>query len=526
MNILRQLLLAGLFVTSMSSLVHADVRMPALFGDHMVLQRDRPLPVWGWAEPSERVRVSLGTVAAETVADQQGKWQLSLPAMEASHAPLEMVVSGRNRIVIKDVLVGDVWVCAGQSNMERTVLQSHNAKQALSEADLPAIRFFQVGRKIAFEPQADCAGQWVVCELGSPALRKFSAVAYFFGKEIFAAQGMPVGLIGTYRGGSPAEAWTSLEKLGSVPALQHYVEAFEETKIHLPELVEVYNKETLPAWRLAVKAWEAKPAPRGPKPRWPLSPSTNPRQPTVLFNGMVNPIIPFAIKGIIWYQGENNGLSTEHASEYAVLFPAMIADWRERWGQGDFPFLYVQLASYQTKQPENDWPRLRESQRQALTVPETAMAVSIDIGEQFDSHPKNKVDVGKRLALAARHVAYGEDIVYSGPMVKSMHTEGTKAVLRFEHIGSGLTIGVPPPIRMGQKPQQPSSSLQSFEIAGVEGEFFPAEAIIQGDTLVVSSPEVKAPVAVRYAWAAWPDPRPNLYNRDGLPASPFTVRLP
>ncbi len=501
----------------------AEVRLPAIFGDHMVLQRDMELPVWGWAEPGEEIQVSIGDDEASTAANENGQWRVTLPALKASSEPMEMTVTGKNRIVLRDVLVGDVWLCAGQSNMERTVLQAHNAKEALAGADFPQIRFFQVKRKISFDPQDDCEGRWVVCAPGSPELKEFSAVAYFFGKEIHETQGLPVGLIGAYRGGSPAEAWTSLSGLQSASVFQHYADDFEHTHGHLSELLDTYQNETLPDWTRAMKEWNAKPEPKGPKPRWPLSPVANPRQPVVLFNGMIHPLIPFGIKGVIWYQGENNGQSTERAQEYAVLFPAMIADWRSRWGQGDFPFLYVQLTSYQTKKSENDWPTLRDSQLRSLSVPNTAMAVTIDIGEQYDAHPKNKVDVGQRLALAARHLAYGEDIVYSGPIFQSMQIEDSKVFLTFDDVGGGLVIGAPPPIRVGQKSLEPADSLQGFEVAGADGKFVSAQASIEGDTVVVEAPSIPEPVAVRYAWAAWPDPLPNLYNAEGLPASPFNT---
>jgi sialate O-acetylesterase len=489
----------------------ADIQMPAIFGDHMVLQRDMRTPVWGKADPWETVSVSIGSRHAQTVADESGKWRVALEPMAVSAEPLEMKVQGKNTLVFQDVLIGDVWICSGQSNMEWSLAKSDGGSQALARADYPEIRFFELANRVTFTPQDDCEGKWVVCSAGSKELAAFSGVAFFFGREIFESQGVPMGLIGSYRGGTPAQAWMSFEALDSVPALKHFADDYIQKKENLPQAIETYKDETLPAWTRAVKQWREEPAPKGPKPRWPIPPNNNPKAPTVLFNGMINPLVPYGIKGVIWYQGENNANQPE---EYAALFPALITSWRELWGQGSFPFIYVQLASYEAKTDKYSWPVVRNAQLETLKVSNVGMVVTIDIGAKNTAHPRDKENVGKRLALAARHLAYEEDLIYSGPLYRSMHIEGDRAVVEFDHVGSGLMT------------DSPGTPLQAFEIAAADGVFVPAEAVINDDTVVVVAPSVEEPVFVRYAWANWPNPAPNLYNREGLPASPFNTAYP
>jgi len=448
------------------------LKLPAIFGDHMVLQCNMPVPIWGWAKPNEEVAVILkGKTPLVTKANEEGRWMLRLPPQPAG-GPHELIVRTREETVrFTDVLFGEVWVCSGQSNMEWPVALAQNAKQEIATANFPQIRFFVVEKSVALEPQPDCKGRWVVC---SPeTVGGFSAVGYFFGREIHQRLKVPVGLIGTYWGGTPAEAWTDLKALESDPDLKPILERLPRDRSKIPQ------------------------QPQPPINNW---------TPTALFNAMVAPIIPYAIRGVIWYQGESN---VGRAYQYRKLFPALINSWRRAWGQGDFPFLFVQLANYLERKPEpteSAWAELREAQLLTFkTVRNTGMAVAIDIGEANDIHPRNKQDVGKRLALAALAIAYGQKVVYSGPIYRSMRIEGDKIRLFFDHVGSGLVAK--------------GGELKGFAIAGEDRKFVWAKAKIEGNTVVVWSEQVPKPVAVRYAWAD--NPECNLYNKEGLPASPF-----
>lgn len=475
----------------------ADVKLPAIFGDNMVLQAEKKVPIWGTAEPGEAIEVRIsvpvaeeGTAAAQTEqqlqtqraqADDEGRWQVTLDPLPASDDPIGFVVTGNNKLTFENVLVGEVWVCSGQSNMEWPVRAANDAEQEIANAKFPTIRLFQVEKKVASDaPASDVVGEWVVCSPETVA--GFSAVGYFFGREIQNATNRPVGLIGTYWGGTPAEAWTSREKL----------EGTEELK------------PILDRWA-AIDQQAAEGQAKNDNRRREMGPD-HPHHPAGLFNGMIAPIIPYAIRGAIWYQGESNA---GRAYQYRELFPAMITDWRERWNQGDFPFLFVQLANFMERkeQPaESAWAELREAQSMTLELPETGQAVIIDIGEAGDIHPRNKQDVGKRLALAAMKVAYDkEDVVYSGPVLKGAEFEDGKAILTFDHVGGGL--------------EAKGNALKGFAVAGEDRVFKWADAEIDGDKVIVSSDEVKEPVAVRYAWAD--NPEATLYNAEGLPASPF-----
>jgi sialate O-acetylesterase len=528
------------------SLARADVKLPAIFGDNMALQADKNLPVWGWASPGEDVTVSLNNQKKSTKAAPDGKWSVTLDPVKTG-GPVEMTVAGKNTLAVKNILVGEVWVCSGQSNMGFLFPRSHNAAEETPKANYPKIRFFTVKRATALQPQSNTEGQWVECT--PETVQKFSAVGYFFGRDLHDALNVPVGLIHTSWGGTPAQAWTTLEGLKSDPALEGYVKQYETTVRDLPKLKEQYEKELLPKWEAARKKWndtvgkenraaqakwrkeaaeakaagnETPPQPVAKRaPAKPAAPDNNPHLPTVLNNAMVAPIVPFAIRGTIWYQGEANA---GQAALYRTLFPAMIQDWRRQFAQGDFPFVWVQLANYMKReteptQSEAGWPGLREAQSRTLALPNTAQAVAIDIGEGPDIHPKNKSEVGRRLALAAEKVAYGKDVVYSGPTYENMSVEGDKARIGFKNVGSGLTIAAAPAIRVDQQPGKPLDHLVGFTVAGDDRKFVPATARIEGNHVVVRSGQVKHPVAVRYAWAN--NPECNLYNKEGLPASPF-----
>ncbi|MBN2475876.1 MAG: 9-O-acetylesterase [Pirellulales bacterium] len=437
----------------------AAVKPAALFCDNMVLQCDAKVPVWGTGDDGEQVTVRFRDQEVSTVA-KGGKWILWLAPLKAGEPAEDMTLTGNYTITIRNVQVGEVWICSGQSNMQMSVSGSNNAQEEIAAADYPNIRLFTVARKPQPEPVDDCVGNWSVC---SPqAVGGFSAVGYFFGRCLHKELDVPVGLINSSWGGTIAEAWTSRETLQSDEAFKAIVERRDA----------------------------------GFKPG-------NPNQGSVLYNGMIHPLLPYAIRGAIWYQGESN---RGRAEQYAKLFPAMITDWRKSFGQGDFPFLFVQLAPFRYGGADPaECAELWEAQLKTLSLANTGMAVTTDIGNFTDIHPKNKQDVGKRLALWALAKTFGQELVYSGPLYDSMSVEGDKIRVKFQHVGGGLVAKGGP--------------LAEFTIAGEDQKFVPAEAVIDGDAIVVHSDEVARPVAVRFAWND--TPTPNLFNKEGLPASPF-----
>lgn len=634
------------------------VRVAPIYQDHMVLQRGVEVPVWGTAEAGEQITVAFAGKQAEAQADEAGRWTAKLGALEAGQAG-ELTVKGSKSepVVIRDVLVGDVWICSGQSNMQWSVAQSANAEAEIAQAKHPQIRLITVPRVTSLEPTETMEGKWQVCSPES--VGEFSAVGYYFGREIQKSQGVPIGLIANAWGGMPVESFMSEEMLKSdadfAPVLdrkrepstqdaarakkmyegslkkweaqylrkdegiapeakgwakgdgngewkamelpQHWEKAglaidgavwfkrtvkvpaewagkdlslglggiddmdvayfngeeVGRTEGELAVLAQRYYrvpKEQVKAGEatIAVRVFDrmadggfygppagmkltvkdddsAKPIPLTGKweyrveKSWPQEANVPPRPSAPvsanapflasnIYNAMVHPIVKFPIKGAIWYQGESNA---GRAEQYRKLFPAMIRDWRAKWGQGDFPFLFVQLANFANRKPraeepaESEWAELREAQTMALAEPNTAMAVIIDIGESKDIHPKNKQDVGKRLALGAQKIAYGKDVAFSGPMYKGMKVEDGKARLTFEH-AEGLKT------RDGSAPR-------GFQVAGEDKKWQWAEATIEGDEVVVWSDAVKAPAAVRYGWGD--DPAVNVYNGAGLPMSPF-----
>ena len=527
---MRKLLASAAIVLAAAS-ARADVRLPAILSDNMCLQGGKTLPVWGKADPGEKVTVTLGDQSETATAGQDGKWQVKLHALKDGEGPLSMKVAGKNTIDVKNIVVGQVWVASGQSNMEFTFRAAHNAAEQTPRANYPTIRIFNLQKKTSYEPLWDCVGKWEECT--PQTVLGTTAVGYFFARDLHEKLGVPVGLIHTSWGGTPAQSWTSLEGLQTSSELADYVKAIEQTRGHVAQIKEQYEKEQLPRWEAADRKWkeeygnaDAATKKAHPEPRRPTSPDNNAGVPTVLFNGMIAPIIPFGIEGAIWYQGESNA---GNPMQYRALFPAMITDWRNRWADANpdeknFPFLFVQLANYMPReanptQGEAGWPGLREAQHMTLKLPNTGEAVIIDIGQADDIHPKDKMDVGHRLALAALHVAYHQDGVYSGPTYQSMTVEGNKARVKFDNVGGGLTIAAGPSTRPGVAPQEPGSELKGFSIAGKDKKFVWANAKIEGDSVVVWSDGVQSPVAVRYAWAN--NPECNLYNKEGLPASPF-----
>ena len=454
------------WLVCVANLASAAVKPHPLFGDNCVLQQATKVPVWGTADDGEKVTVKLQDQEVSATATD-GKWRVDLNNLK-SGGPFEMTIAGNETITVKNVLVGEVWIASGQSNMQWSVARSAESETTIAQAANARIHLLSVPREAADMPLDTVDVAWVEC--GPQSVPEFSAVAYHFGRALEAQLQVPVGLINTSYGGTPAEAWTSKEALEAVPELKKLL-------------------TNSPAQNKAAQ------------------------RPTGLYNAMIHPLRPYAIRGAIWYQGESNA---GRAYEYQTLFPTMIGCWRKDWGQGDFPFLFVQLAPFHkiVDQPgASEWAELREAQRlTAKNVPNTAMAVITDVGDENDIHPQKKGPVGERLALAARALAYGEKIEYSGPTVAGVEISGNRITLGFDHAASGLKTSDDGP-------------LKGFAIAGKDNVFHNAVAEIQQDRVVVSSPEVAEPVAVRYGWADYPVV--NLANKEGLLASPFrTDELP
>ena len=474
--------------------LRAAVKLPALISDHMVLQQGVPVRIWGSADPGETVRVEFQGQTITGKAADSGKWAVWLRPLSAA-GPLEMNINGA---VIKDVLVGEVWLGSGQSNMEFALNQAVNHDEEIAHADYPLIHFFAVKRIVADQPADDVVGTWQVCTPQNAA--RFSAVEYFFGRALHDHLHVPMGLIESYWGGTPAQSWTSAPALQSDAALKYVADEWDRALANYPAAKERYDQQVATWEKTATEARAAGKTPPN-RPGAPQGPG-HPNTPAGLYNGMIAPLTPYIIRGVIWYQGESNA-SEAHAWRYRRLFSDMIQDWRKQWGEGDFPFLFVQLANYKSNVY---WPVLRESQTETLSLRNTGMAVTIDVGESRDIHPKNKQDVGLRLALAARHIAYHDSAVeYSGPVYRQITPESGALRVWFSH-ADGMQA-------------KAGATLTGFTIAGADGKFVPAEAKIDGATIVVSSPDVASPVAVRYAWAD--DPVCNLINQAGLPAGPF-----
>ena len=484
----------------------AEVRLPAIFGTNMVLQRDMPVPVWGWASPGEEIKVSVAGQSKSVTTPESGKWMLRLDPLTTG-GPLTMTVTGKNTLKLDNVLVGEVWLCSGQSNMVMQMTRINHADKEIAAARYPRIRLISVPRHTSQEPREDFEGHWVEC---TPAtVKDFSAAGYFFGRTLYQQLDVPIGLVNSSCGSSSCETWMERSVLQRIPQCKPLLEEWDEIArtYDYEKAWAAYEKE-LATWNEAAAAAKAagKTPPEKPERAWDWLHGTE--RPANLYNSMVAPLIPLAIRGVIWYQGENN---ERRGYQYRSMFPALIESWRKNWHEGDFPFYFVQLPNIRrrTVEPgESYWAELRKAQAMALKLPNTGMAVTIDVGgvgEPDEMHPMDKQDVGKRLALWALAKNYGKDVVYSGPLYRSMRKDGDKIVLSFADVDGGL-------VAKGGK-------LVGFAVAGADRKFASADARIEGATVVVSSPKVPDPVAVRYAWAE--NPPCNLYNRGGLPASPF-----
>ena len=501
----KNLLIAATLVLASAVVVKANVVLPDVIADSMVLQRNQSVPIWGQADPGEAVMVRFAGQSKKVTAGADGRWLVKLDSLKANAIPATMTISGSNTIELKNILVGEVWLMAGQSNMQRLLSETANGEAAIAGADHPLIRLFNVSRQVAFKHQPPPLATWQACSPES--VKQFSAAGYYFGVELQKELNVPIGLINSSYGGSQAEAWTPVEYLLASADLRPTV---ERTKIWDEERsrVKAEYETQLKRWRDDVD--KAKDAGARPQPS-PAVPDAlrEYRIASSIYNGMIAPLIPFSIRGAFWYQGESN---EARAQQYGILLPTVIKAWRERWGEGNFPFGIIQLPNYRDPKPEpadEAWSHIREEQRRAtLTTPNTGLIVTIDIGEAHDIHPKNKLDVGKRMAQWALADVYGRKITKSGPTFTQAKIAGPRIVLTFTDVGQGLKI------RDGDK-------LDEFAIAGADHEWHWAEARITGKNRIeVWSDAVPQPLAVRYAFNNNPK-HPNLTNDSGLPAAPF-----
>ena len=489
----------------LASEARADVSLPDVISSGMVLQRDHAVRIWGTAEPGETVTVSFTGQTQTAQAGADGKWQVSLKPVPVSSAAGTMTISGKNTITLNDVMVGEVWMASGQSNMEFTLAQSADGEAAVAAANAPDIRLFNVSRQVAFQHQKGPLATW---QAASPdSARHFSAAAYYFALELHNALHVPIGVIDSSYGGTEAEAWTPVESLLASPDLRPCVERTKIWDAERPRVKAEYDQR-MQEWTEAAQKAKAEGT---PPPRRPVLPDAlrEARMAASLYDRMIAPLIPFPIHGVVWYQGESN---EARAQQYELLLPTMIRAWRDRWGQGDFPFGIVQLPNYRDARSEpvdEAWSFLREAQRRtAVTVPHSGLIVTIDIGEAHDIHPKNKLEVGKRMARWALVAAYHQKMTPTGPMFRQAKRRGSKLEVKFDVVGKGLRI------RDGDK-------LDEFAVAGPDHRWRWANAEIKGrDRVIVWSAEVPLPQAVRYAFNSNPR-HPDLTNDTGIPASPF-----
>ncbi len=504
-----RLMQAAVFTAALvaaTSTLSAEVRLPQMLSDHAVLQREAPIHIWGWAAPKEKVQVQFHAQKRGATANEFGEWGLWL-VPETAGGPFTLSIQGESGTPISytDMLVGDVWFASGQSNMEMPLKGFEDTKSYIKNGDAviaaatqPQIRLLRVEKKTADIPQQDLTGTWTLCT--PDTAKDFSAVAYLFGHEIQQKEHVPIGLIDSTWGGTPVEAWMSFDALAAdaslMPALASWAHFTDQ-------------QSNVAAIKAAEKQQDAAAeAAHQPKPQHPWHPFAESWGPAELYNGMIAPATPYTIKGVIWYQGETNS-GPERAPLYNRLFSTMISDWRQDWKQGAFPFLYVQISSFNS--PGESWGMLRDQQRRTLALKDTAMAVTIDVGNASNVHPADKETVGARLALAAESMVYkktdksGRPLEYSGPLFREMTREDSKVRVYFDHARELHAKG---------------SALQGFEVAGKDHKFVAAEAVADGNTVVVSSSQVAEPVSVRYAWEGFTTA--NLYNEADLPTSTFT----
>lgn len=505
-------LLSSFAAFGVSQTARAEIRMPHVFGSHMVLQRDKPIIIWGWAEPRETVTVQLGTGRSSAHANEGGEWKVTLPAMSAG-GPFTLTVSGSSTVTYDDVMIGEVWLCSGQSNMEFGMGMVSNSEEEIAAADHPGIRLLLVQRNWLGQPTNDIDGTWKICTpqtVTDGGWNGFSAVGYFFGRELNQKLGVPVGLIESDWGGTRIESWTAPVGFAMVRALNDEYKRVEAGDPHNPVHQELLGKtlDQYDQWMAAARKAMAEETVVPPVPKYPddLQGPQDLQQATALYNGMIHPLAPFAMRGAIWYQGEAN---ESDGMKYYERMRALIGGWRRVWGEGEFPFYFVQIAPWNYGDDPQTLARLWEAQTMAAeNIPNTGMAVVNDVGNLRDIHPKDKQDVGHRLALLALARTYGQShIVDSGPTFRSMKIKGDTMRITFDNTGSGLA-------------SRDGNPLTDFEIIDRDnGGFVKANAQIDGDSVVLSAPGVSNPVAMRFAWSGLDEP--NLMNREGLPAGAF-----
>lgn len=492
------------FLSMQSTSFAEDLQLAATFTDHMVLQRGKPVPVWGWADSGEQVTVKFSGQMKSAIVGKNGKWMVKLDPMKADAQPHTLLVSssGQDQTAnVKDVLVGEVWLGSGQSNMAMTVSRSRDFDKEKSAANMPLIRMFKENSSGALQPQENSKGEWTICS--SETVGSFSATLYFFGREIHQELGVPVGLINSSVGGTPIESWVAAGSQAQTPELAakhtEAVSAFEAFNV---EKAQAQYEKALTLWKAtAAKAKTAgQPIPR--KPRNGADRHLQRGGPGGLFNGKIAPLIPYALRGVLWYQGEaNTHPGKGHLYQYQL--PLLVRDWRKLWGE-DFPFAWVQLPNFQ--RDGEGWMLVREGMLKTLRLPHTGMAITIDIGDPKDIHPKNKQDVGRRLAYWALSEVYEkEKVAASGPLPMNHEIRGNEMIISFTHTEGGL--------------KAKGGKLKGFVISGTDQQWEPGTARIVGDQVFISHPDITKPIAVRYAWEANPDC--NLFNGQGLPASPF-----
>ncbi len=476
----------------------AKATLAPVFSDHMVLQCGQPIPVWGIASPGEAVTITLGKETLRTVADPAGHWLVRLAARQATDQPATLVITASNTLSVGDILIGEVWICSGQSNMHWPLRLAANGEKEVNSAQLPNLRLLNLrgspypsGREFSPQdrensvPRKYQTGGWAVCT--PQTIPEFSAVAFFFGRELYGKMNIPIGLIHNSVGGTPTESWISRSALLADPALRPILSNWPEN-----ELISSFCRKragmNLAGFTQGLAGGSM----------------CHPYQPGFMYESAIAPLAPFAMRGVIWYQGESN---THNPMLHDRLFSTLVGQWREVWGQGDFPFLFVQLPNLAGAE---DWPGFRASQLRALRIPNTGMAVTIDIGDPGDVHPPAKEEVGHRLALLARDIAYGEKIESSGPMLRDIKAAGKDLRLGFSRVTGGLAT---------RDKKDPTG----FEVAGIDMKFAPAMARIEANEIAVFSPGIAEPVAVRYGFA--PNPRCTVVNGAGLPASPFEAHV-
>jgi sialate O-acetylesterase len=524
---MRLMRLVSLLLMGFSPIpIQADVKPNPLFTDNAVLQRNQPIYVWGTANPGEEVYVALDVKTADgqasqggsVKADDKGNWKVTLDALKSgTDGKLEIRGQDRSKAsIFKNIAIGEVWIASGQSNMQWSINQCADPETVVKNSANPDLRLYYVERIPQVEPisaltkpSQPSLHRWNVS--GPESVGQFSAVAYHFGVKLQKELGVPVGVIHTSWGGTPAEAWTSRPSLLAEPTLKHYVEKLDVAKTkYNPEEAKARFEKALAKFKEDKANAEKEKKPFTARaPQMQQSPGRGQSDPSSLYNGMISPLLPYRIAGAIWYQGESNANNFERATEYKALFATMIKDWRKAWGY-DFPFYAVQLAPYMKiadAPTDTPWAYLREAQLQVTTklLPKAGLAVITDVGEENDIHPKKKQPVGERLALNALVQVYGQKVEFSGPAFKELKIDGNKAVLHFNHVAGGLVCK--------------GGKLTGFTIAGEDKKFYNAEATIEGETIIVTAKEVEKPIAVRFGWANYPVV--NLWNKVGLPASPF-----